>query len=201
MTLQGFQNLVAQPVPAPATLLVTAAHFSARWDGRPREDLACGVRPLTGADDDYCRKAALRYAWQTFPGAVGDEHHDQRTDAFNDALMRFAISRATCDPNDARRGWDVWRGVADDVVHVALTREGTKAIYDAIERATLSLSPVRPELRDDELDELIAGLREGLERMPRARAARARRLLRFVLDEVRAETPKAAEAPAAPPVG
>jgi hypothetical protein len=99
--------------------------------------------------------------------------------------MRFAISRATCDPNDARKGWEVWHGVADDIVHIALTREGTKAIYDAIERITLATSPVRPELKDDELDELIAGIREALPLMPRGREARARRLLRFVLDEVR----------------
>lgn len=196
MNLPGFQNFAAQPVPAPETLLVTAAHFSPRWDGRPREDVACGVRPLTGADDDYCRKAAMQYAWQTFPGSVDDESHEQRTDAFNDALMRFAIARATCDPNDARKGWSVWKGVGDDIVHIALTREGTKAIYDAIERITIATSPVRPEIRDDELDELLSWLRECLTRMPRAREARCRRLLRFIFEEARVAQRADAQTPA-----
>lgn len=175
---------------APETLVLSSRHFSAKWKSRPNEDVCVGVRPLSGADDDYCRAQAARRAWETFPGKLDDANHTQRTDVFNDALMRIAISRATCDPNDAERASEIWNGVPEEAVNVALSREGVKAIYDAIERITIALSPVRREATDEEIELLLAIVHDRLSRMPDARAARVRRLAGFLLDECREYDPE-----------
>ena len=171
-------------------------YWSPSWGARPTEDVCCGIRPLSGADDDYCRLNAAKTAWRLFPGEPADRFQIERVDAFNDALMRIAITRGTCDANDARKAWDVWGGAPDDVVGRALTREGVKAIYDAIERITLALSPVRPKASDEECARLFSILRERLASMPTARADRARRLLGFLLDECDAYAPTTEESAA-----
>lgn len=169
-------------------------YWSFKWAARPLEEVCCGVRPLSGADDDYVRAAAASTAWKAFPGEFGDKDHVLRVDVFNDALMRVAITRATCDANDVRRPWDIWGGAPDDVIKVALTRDGVKALYDAIERVSLSLSPVAPRATDEEIDSLFLCLKSRLEIMPKARADRARRLLRFLLDECAAYDPASVDA-------
>lgn len=169
--------------------MLSSRHFSAKWRNRPTDDVCVGVRPLSSADDDYCRSEAARIAWRTLPGKPNDEHHDQRIDVFNDAVMRVAISRAVCDPNDALRPAEIWQGAPEEVVGIALTREGVKAIYDAIERITIALSPVRRAAVDEEIELLFAIFLDRLARMPEARAARARRLAGFLLDECREHDP------------
>ena len=185
-TLRPTETLVVSPNGRDPKTGRLVEYWSPRWEPRPVEEVCCGVRPLTGLDDDYIRESAARHAWKTLPGRLDDEHHVARTDVYNDELMRLAVARATCDPNDATRPWDVWQGPSEEMVRVALTREGVKALYDAIERVSISLSPVRPEADDEDVYELADLVAAGaLDRMPTARASRARRLALFLLEELR----------------
>ena len=191
----AFKRSPDETLRAPETLVLSSNHFSPKWRSRPTDNVAVGIRPLSSADDDYCRSEAARIAWRTLPGRPDDEHHEQRIDVFNDAVMRIAIARAVCDPNDATRPAEIWQGVPEETVGIALTREGVKAIYDAIERVTIALSPVRREATDEEIELLAAIVHDRLSRMPEARAARVRRLAGFLLDECREHDP-VDEAPA-----
>lgn len=170
----------------PRTFVVMPEHFSPKWASRPTEEVCCGIRPLTCEDDEFCRSEAVKRAWRIVPGTVNDGNDAPRNEIYNDALMRFAIVRGTCDPNDASKSWDVWRGVGEDVVHAALARGGVRALWIEVEAVTLSSSPIQRQADDTDIDELYVIATDALARMPAARAARARRLLNFVLEECRA---------------
>ena len=183
-----FARAKANACPPAGTEVIPARAFSPEWDGKPDDEVCFGIRPLSNTDIDFVRGEAFKRMQAAFPGI--DVSRDEvttelATQAYNDGLMRLAVARGTCDPNDARRPHPVWQGMADDIVHDALTVEGTKAIYDALERTTIAASPVRREIKDDELEELITKAPKALAAMPDWQARRVRRLLAWALDAMR----------------
>lgn len=170
----------------PRTFTVEPELFSPKWSSRPKEAVCCGIRPLGIADDEFCRTEAAKRAWRLMPGKVGDGNDHPRNEIYNESLMCFAIVRGTCDANDATKSWDLWRGVGEDVVFPALARGGAKALWIEVEAVTLSTSPIQRQAEDEDIDEIFVIAADALARMPAARAARARRLLNFVLEECRA---------------
>jgi hypothetical protein len=56
-------------------------------------------------------------------------HHETWEDAYNDAFMRHAVARGTCDVNDIRRPYFQF---AEDTVRDALTEEGVRHIFDEL---------------------------------------------------------------------
>ena len=168
-----------------ATQVVPPEAFSMRWLRRPKDATCCGLRPLSESDIRFAMVEAERLVKRCVEQGARDE--SVLTGVYNDALICLAVARGTCDPNNATRSWDVWGGAPEDTVQDALTKEGAKALYDAIERVTIATSPVRPEIRDAEFDELFAIARESLARLPPPRAQRCRRLFYFLLTELRAD--------------
>lgn len=164
--------------------MVPVLAWSHTWDDRPREPVMAGLRPLSEADLVFCRTEALRIVDGWYPGAQVDAMGEvDRIVAYNDALMRLGVSRGTCDPNNVREAWDVWgRHGGDELVREALTVEGTKMLWDALERTTMEVSPVLAAATDEEIAELTDKAARALTSMPKWQAQRVRRLLRFCLD-------------------
>lgn len=168
----------------PSTMLVSPDVFHLTWKGRPSNEVLVGLRPLAKLDLDFCSAEARNRAVEAHPFKHGDSVSNlARVDSYNDWLMAYAVVRGTCDPNDVRKGWDAWYGAGEDNVSQMLTREGIKALYDAIEITSLACSPVRPEITPDDLARLEIISRRAIERMPAARAARTRRILQFIFEE------------------
>jgi hypothetical protein len=182
--MSGFRSLpqITEPLVPAGLMSVSPDSFAFTWKTRPKDPVFVGLRPLAKTDLDFCRSEALRKAVNAHP-----HQNDQtnRMDSFNDWLMALAVVRGTCDPNDARKGWEMWFGAGEDNVSSMLTREGVKALYDAVERVTIQCSPVRAQITDEEFDELSTIALMTLDRMPAPRSARVRRLLAFVLEECR----------------
>lgn len=150
-----------------------------RWSKRPRSPIAIGLRPLSFGEPTEARSLAADHAWQMHPQDAGSED-ELRLEAYNDALVRFVVVRGTCDPNDVEKSLALWEGVGDSLAFLALTADGARWLYDAIEAVTIECSPVQREAEDAELAGLEARLREAA--LPAGKAARVRRLLGFALD-------------------
>lgn len=182
-----FAQLADRRTPPPGTVVVPPSAWAMTWDERPREDVVVGIRPLSESDLVFCRTEAMRLVTGWYDDRLVDAAPDgeyERVLAYNDALMRLAVARGTCDPNDAALPWDVWgKHGGDDRVREALTPEGTKMLWDALERTTLSVSPVGAQATDEEIEELSEKAARSLAKMPRWQAQRVRRLLRWCLDE------------------
>ncbi len=171
----------SEPVKPAHSRGVAPSVFSDSWKGKPRAEVWCGFRALSEEDTAYARSESTKRAWDLHPKKEDEEN---RWDAFNDCLMRLTVARGTCDPNDASASWDIWRGAPDDNVHTMLTCDGVRFLFDEVERAHLLASPLRSEATDEELLTLFDALPLSLPHMPATQAARARRMLAFVLDEI-----------------
>lgn len=171
------------------TCVVPLYAFSDAWKGRPSAPVCAGFRPLCGDDVRYIRAAASEEAYRLHPR---DTDEANRVDAFNDAVMRLAIARSVCDPNDVEKPWSVLGKAADDNVALMLSVTGIQELYDEVERAAVLASPTRTDASDADMLELFDMLELGaLERMPPDRAARVRRWMGFLLNECRAFVPAA----------
>lgn len=168
------------------TAVVPLSAFSDAWKARPAASVCAGFRPLCADDVRAIRSMASDEAFKLHPR---DADESNRVDAFNDAVMRLAIARSACDPNDVERPWGVLGAAADDNVAVMLSVGGVRSLYDEVERAAVLSSPTRSDASDADLLELFDLLPLALERMTVERKARVRRWLGFLLDECRGVVP------------
>lgn len=168
------------------TAIVALSAFSDAWKGRPKAAVCAGFRPLSADDSRSIKATASDEAWRLHPRDLDEPN---RIDAYNDAVMRLAVARSACDPNDVSKPWDVLGVAADDNVAIVLSVDGVRALYDEVERAAVLSSPTRTDATDADLLELFDLLPLALERMTVDRAARLRRWLGFALDECRGVVP------------
>jgi hypothetical protein len=139
-----------------------------------------GVTLLSESDLARAKSMAAEEAWRLYPRREDDE---RRIEAMTEALVRLVVAYGTCAPDDVTRPWDLWGAAPEDTVQSALTVDGVKFLFDAIERLAIARSPaIEPSV--DDVDELWLLAPECLPRMPKARADRVRRLMRFCVDEL-----------------
>lgn len=168
----------------PAMVQVQPVVWAPTWKDAPEEPVMVGLRPLSEADLVFCNGEAVKLAIQFYPLATDAAAVEARDRAYNEALMRLAVSRGTCDPNDVTQPWEFWgKYGGDEVVRDALTTNGLKMLWDALERVTIETSAVEPEATDQDIIELLTKAPKALAAMPTWQAARTRRLLHFLLNQ------------------
>jgi hypothetical protein len=172
-------------LPPPSFVLVPASAFTVEWEARPREEQAVGLRLVSQSDIETARAQARERAMEAVPD-VTDYSQDQQAwiDAFNDALMGHIVAMAMCDPNDVEKPWAVIKAAPEDIVRRFMTPGAIKHVYDAWERMRIGLDPVHPEATDEDIARLPALMAECDTKLSTVRAARVRRLLAFVLEEL-----------------
>lgn len=174
----------AQPLAPSCTIVVPPTVFKDDWKGRPSSDLCCGIRSLGMDDIASLRKSAAQEAFALFPN---DADEALRAETYDDALMRLFVARSTCDANNVNEPWEIWQGAPEDMSKIALSPQGTKRLFAEIERASVSLCAALPQADDEDLEELAESLSAGMPELTGERSARARRLLFFVLEQIRAD--------------
>lgn len=162
----------------PAFVDVPPQCFREDWGPRPSDTVRVGLRHVAAGTEETARGEAAKYAVEMHKDAP-----DLQVDAYQDALMRWIVAKATCQPSDVSRPF--WK-MAEDTVREALTSAGVRLIWDRYEKMLVETSPLDPELADEDVGELIVLLETGaLKNMATSQATRARRLLRFVLNDLR----------------
>lgn len=175
------KSLAESAKPARVAVLPLSA-WASDWHDRPSGEVAVGLRLLSEADTQVCVASAAREAREAHPEASADD--SELVEAYNAALIRWAVARATCDPNDAAKPW---LDAAEDTIAHALTSSGLRRLWDELECATVEESVTTREVTDLELVELAALLvsPDELSALPRADARRLRRLAAHMLDTLR----------------
>lgn len=172
--------------PPPGFVLVPPNAFRSDFPNRPTEPVAVGLRLVSQTDLQTARAQARETASQAIPDVKLDDPNDIQawTDAYNDRLMSYIVSQATCDANDVLEPWSFVRMAPEDLVPLYLTADGIKLIFDKWEQVKISLDPTQREATDDEVDNLLDTLREREDGLSFVRRARIRRLLAYVHDEL-----------------
>lgn len=155
------------------SLVVGPTAFADDYKERPGDDSCIGLRLLSEQDIVFARGEAAKLA-------VSIEEPEARLETYNDALMRYLVARAACDPNNATEPFFP----DEDIAFRALSVEGTKALYDAYERLTIETSPVQPEATAEDLLGVAELAVKALPMLPPERASRVRRLLGFCILEM-----------------
>lgn len=154
--------------------------FADSWPSRPKDGIAVGLRLLSAEDEQIARTQAARRSAEMEAGTSEED----RAATYNEELITWAVARAICDPNDVGAPHPILE-FPEDQARQAFTSATLRALFDEIELLQITHSPVYVAASDADIDRL-PGLLAGLAKLPRGRAQRARRLLRFVIDELEA---------------
>lgn len=185
MRFAELQNETAKP---PATVVVKPDAFVATWSDRPTTDVAIGLRLIAHDDVSTARAHAAKTANAAHPDVDIEDAANWPlwVEAFNDALMLWIVARALCDPNDASQAWRPFQAAPTDMASDYLTPGGLRFLFDRWEKMRIETDPVAREADGDEIAELAGLLIDRLPLAGKMRSARCRRLLSFVVDELRA---------------
>lgn len=165
------------PVTTPSGVVVLRpVSWSASYKKRPTGDVAIGLRIPSEAE------LLTAHAQASEEAAQRDRVGEAYTFRFNEALVCWTLAAALCDPNDASKPFF---DRADEEVREAFPDTTLQHLWSELERIRVETSPVRKPATDDEVQALASLLSDGaLDALPEAESTRARRLLRFVLEEI-----------------
>lgn len=165
------QNSKRQRLAAQSTFTLRPMDYNDEFAGRPAEAVKLGLRNHT--EQDYTDTIAQVEASDT-------------TNKDRD-LMVALVCRAMCDPDDVTRA-NPFFPRPDDIIAKALRPSTIRAIWDQIERTRIETSPIMPEATEEEIGTLLALLQTDrlveLDQSNPVVARRARRFLRYVLDDL-----------------
>lgn len=164
---------------AQRTVTLAPSGFADDWEQKPTEPVEIGLRLLSEADLAAARSVGVQKACELHPEL--DERSEIWIEAFNQALMHWAIARGTCKPESIEQPF--WE-MAEDVVPLALSEGGAARLYGELELLTVLESPVIPEIDEEGLTRLAellttGALWEGKSVVEKRRLAR---LLSYVLE-------------------
>lgn len=163
--------------PPAGHFLLKDEHWATGHKGKPLCSVRLGIRLLSDADNRYVTSLAKEKTDRT-----GDSDQLKRW------MVVCAVAVAICSEDDASLAHDLFP-CPDEQIPTALKPETINAIFDELERLTIATSPIYPEATDDELTELVEVMADGgleiLEDVSPVRASRARRLFRYLLDELK----------------
>jgi hypothetical protein len=175
--VSAFRKVLQQSRAPDRVIEVSASAFASTWANKPDKPVKMGLRTLSEHQVEHAAAEAARKAWELHADE-GDE--DGRIDAYNNRLVGLAVAFATTHPENREEPYFT---MAEDLVFHALTPQGMRFIYDALDLLTLETSPTAPEASDDELgivgDGLVSG--ELLASLDVEQARRVRRILKHVL--------------------
>jgi hypothetical protein len=174
------------------TAILSPSAFSDDRADKPTQPVRVGVRLLSEQETQQAKGEAARVAWEFHEG---HEDTEEQVNAYNDALMRVAVSYGIT--TDSRIDIPYF-AMAELEVRQRLTPEGIRFLYHQIEQLHLAQSPVIAQAGQAEVSHLVALLERGkawghLEPEERARCARLLEYVRMQLEDAEAEAEAAGE--------
>ncbi len=165
----------------PRVAILSPSAFADTWESKPTADVAVGLRLLSERELQTAKAEASKSIEKMYVGDDGEIFdHEKAVEAWNDALVRWAVAYATCDPNDVTKPYFDF---AEDVIAVALTPQGIRRLWDEWRVLVEETSPLSPELDAEGIASLVGALCR-LDALPPSAQRRVRRLLGACLTEL-----------------
>lgn len=178
MTTLSALKKTAQP---PRVAILSPSAFADTWEAKPTADVAVGLRLLSERELQTAKAEASKTIERMYAGEDGEIFDQEKAvEAWNDALVRWAVAYATCDPNDVTKPYFDF---AEDVIAAALTPEGIRRLWDEWRVLVEETSPLSPELDAEGIAALVDALPR-LETLSPNTQRRLRRLLGVCLSEL-----------------
>lgn len=164
-------------------VVLAPSAFADDYADKPTTEVAIGLRLLSQAKIQTARAEAARRAVEL--------HRDDlegQLEAYNDVLMTLAVAYAACDPNNAAQEYF---SLAEDTVPIALTPEGIRHVWHAIEKMHIEESPLSVVATDEDIRALFGRLAAvGFDGVAKATEKRVRTLLAFCLSDLGGALPE-----------
>jgi len=127
--MSTFANTAAQEKGKPDRIVVLGPElFAHDWKGRPRAEVAVGLRVISEKDVQVGRAEASKYMVKMFgldDGSLRDR--EQAFACWNDRWLAYAIGCAACDPNDSKKPY--FQLAEEDAIRM-LSSEGLHRLWD-----------------------------------------------------------------------
>lgn len=180
-----FGSILTSTKKPPRIVTLSPHHFADTYESKPEVEVAIGLRLVSEHDLDVARAQAATKVVTMFSDdedAITDE--TARDEAYNDALVCWAVARATTNPNDVSRPYF---DCAEDVLPTALTPQAIRFLWDELVRLQAGSGAITPPASDDEIESLFAMLKSGaLTDLDDQQASELRKLLAYVHAVLRA---------------
>lgn len=187
MTSAAHMNNARKPT---RVAVLPPSAFADDWADRPEADVAIGLRFVSVEDVEIARNTAVRRAreWLAPKGQLLDER--AFNEAYNDEVITVIVARATTDPNDVGR---TYFAVAEETIRRALNMQGVARLWDELQLMHLCSGVAMPRADDDDVALLTAILSRGvaLAQAPEGVAIEARKLVSYLLEQLRKHDPEA----------
>jgi hypothetical protein len=137
------------------------------------EGCRIGIRLISEEDVQQARAEAAQIAENLHPGpAISDD----KIAAFNDALMRLAVARSACKPDDIT---EPFFALGELEVRHKLTSQTVLRLWTELDSLHVASSPSIPAIDEEGFGHLLAmwGRSDIIEHMESGEALRVRRLL------------------------
>ena len=127
--MPNFTDNAAKETKKPDRIVVLPPElFAYNWHGRPKTEVAIGLRVISERDVQIGRAGASKYMvamYGTPEGKIRDP--EQAFGCWNDTWLAYAIGRAACDPNDADKPYFTF---GEEEASKALSSEGLRRLWD-----------------------------------------------------------------------
>lgn len=176
----SFAKVLGTARKPPRIVTLTPNDFADTYEYKPTADVAVGLRLLAERDIDDARRQAIRRidVLHRDDGSPIDE--EARDEAYNDALMCWAVAKATCNVNDVTKPYF---DLAEDLVSIALTPEAIRGLWDELVFLQRGKASTRPPAADDEIADLARLLEAGaVSLLGAVQQAEIRKLLAYARD-------------------
>lgn len=178
--MADFEKLLRQsnaskgPRLPPKVITLKPSDWADQRTDKPIEPILIGIKLISEQDTDIARSEAAKVAVELIP-AGGSE--DDRTVAYNCALMRFAAQAGVCSPTDIDAPFFM---LGETEIRERLTPEGVRKIFNAIDALHVASNPSNGEIDAEGTAELFALLHAGaIDQLDSAAAGQVKRLLEY----------------------
>ena len=170
---------IAPPKPL-CTVVLTPADFCEDWAGRPKAEVAIGLRRVCDTARQAAAQEATNYVRKAFLDGGGSVTDDV-IDEWNNSFIAQSMAYAMCNPNDATKPY---LPGAQEIIGRAFPAETLARVWAAYHLAVRRLDREAPRANDQDVRRLARLLKAGrLATLEPGVAAEVRRLLHWGLQQ------------------
>lgn len=125
-------NATPGPRKAPRVVVLAPSAFADTWGKKPDGEVAIGLRLISSSEVQAAKGLAAQQVAKWYARPEGEQGLTDATtaeEAYNDAVVRHCVARATCRANDVEAPYFE---MAEDTIREQLTEEAIRRLWDEL---------------------------------------------------------------------